>query len=83
MQEFIQQNGGVVATTVLVLISFNFVMSGLKAALEKIKDKTASQVDNKIYAIITKILTISEAIVDWLSGNREHPKDEPSKPSGP
>jgi hypothetical protein len=78
MKEFIAANGGLIATAAMAMIAINLVLSGLKAGLEKIKDKTASDVDNKIYAAISAVSGFLSKILDVIGYNPEH-KDEPKK----
>lgn len=79
MKEFIDTNGGIIATIVVVALAFNAFLSGVSLALEKIKDKTATDKDNKAYEFIGKILNITKWVVDFLSANNEHKKVEPPK----
>lgn len=71
MSALIASNGGLVATIVLASIALNFVLSGIQKALEIIKDKTASKVDNVLYDFVTKAVTVLQKIVDWGSANRK------------
>lgn len=54
------------------VVAFNFFLSGLHKALNVIKDKTKSKIDNKAYAIIGKISEVMQKIVDYIGMNREH-----------
>lgn len=72
MNNFIQSNGGVVSTVILVAMVLNFVMSGLSKALETIKDKTETKTDDKIWAVVNKIAQVLQKIIDWGSANRAH-----------
>lgn len=72
MKEFFSQNGGIVAVVSMIALMLNVFLSGLSKALEIIKDKTATEVDNKAYAFIQKIAVVLQKIVDWSSGNRQH-----------
>lgn len=72
MKEFLAQNGGVVGTVVLVAMVLNFVLSGISKGLEAIMDKTATQADNKAFAIVNKIAAVLQKIIDWTSANRAH-----------
>jgi hypothetical protein len=82
MQEFIAHNGGLMATVALTVMCLNILMTALKTVLEKIKDKTETQADNKMYDIVTKICNILSTVIDWTSANKEHNDDtEPTKPT--
>lgn len=72
MKEFLEQNGGLLQALALVLIAVMSILSGLSKALEIIKDKTASNVDNKIYEWVNKAASALKVVVDWISGNRAH-----------
>jgi hypothetical protein len=72
MKEFIAANGGLIATSALAMISINLVLSGLKAGLEKIKDKTATTVDNKVYDIVNTVSGFLSKILDVIGYNPEH-----------
>lgn len=72
MKEFISQNGGVLSLVVMVAITLNFILSGISKGLEVFKDKTATELDNKVYAILNKVASVLQKIIDWSSGNRQH-----------
>ena len=48
------------------------ILSGASYTLEKIKDLTATQTDNKIAAVVSKIVALLQKVVDFLSANRAH-----------
>lgn len=52
------------------VIAVNLLLSGLSAALAKIKDLTATDLDNRAYAIISKITGLLAKVVDFASANR-------------
>lgn len=72
MTEFIQSQGGLILTVILVATALNLFLSGLGAALDMIKDKTETQLDNQIALVILKITDILKRLVDLLSANRPH-----------
>lgn len=72
MKEFFSQNGGIIAVVSMIALMLNVFLSGLSKALEVIKDKTTTEVDNKAYALIQKIAAVLQKVVDWSSGNRQH-----------
>jgi len=53
-------------------LALNLVLSGLSKALEVIKDKTESKVDDEIYAKLAKVMAILQKVIDWGSANRSH-----------
>lgn len=48
------------------------IMSGLSLALEKIKDLTSTDLDNKTYEMVKKIVAFTQKIVDFLTANLPH-----------
>jgi phage antirepressor YoqD-like protein len=66
MLQWLRDNG------VLTILAVLAVLTGLSAALGMIKDKTASQADNKAYAVISWIAKWLQKLADLLSGNLEH-----------
>jgi len=72
MKEFLAQNGGLLGAIVLVAVCLNLVLSGIAKMLDLIKDKTKTEVDNKIAAILHKVIAVLQKVIDWGSGNREH-----------
>ncbi|RTL05225.1 hypothetical protein EKK58_08740 [Candidatus Dependentiae bacterium] len=70
MLEKIQNNWDLILACV---VGFNFLMSGLHAGLEKIKDLTTStDVDNKAYEIIGKIISFIQKVIDLAVANKAH-----------
>ncbi len=72
MNAFLETNGGLVGSVIVVAMFLNFFLSGLSKALEVIKDKTENKVDDKIYLYVNKAAQIIQKIVDWASANRSH-----------
>lgn len=68
IMEFLQGNS-VVALIISAVIAFNILITGLKKALEYIKDKTASTVDNKLYDFINKVASVLDKVVEFISAN--------------
>lgn len=52
--------------------AFNIALSGIKAGLELIKDKTQSDLDNKAYAAIDKLISFIAKLLDLVGYNPEH-----------
>lgn len=65
---------GLVLKVILVLLIANAVLSGLSVALEKIKDLTKTEADNKAYAVISKIADVLKKVTDFVSANRPNSK---------
>lgn len=72
MSELIQQNGGLLGFVVMVAMALNLLLSGVSKFLDFIKDKTKTEADNKVAAIIHKIAAVLQKIIDWSSANRPH-----------
>lgn len=72
MKEFIAANGGIIAAAAGLMIAVNMVLSGLKQGLEYIKDKTATDVDNKAYALVSSISGFLSKALDVIGYNPEH-----------
>lgn len=69
--EFIEQ-WPLVLQVLAFVAAFNIALSGLKAALDLIKDKTATQVDNKIADVIGKIAGLLSKALDAIGYNPKH-----------
>ena len=54
------------------IIAFNLLLSGFHKALEVIKDKTSTDLDNKLYDIVGKIAQVLQKIIDYIGMNRAH-----------
>lgn len=72
MNAFLETNGGLVGSVIVVAMFLNFFLSGLSKGLEVIKDKTENKVDDKIYVYVNKAAQVLQKIVDWASANRSH-----------
>jgi len=70
--EFLTQNAQLIGTVVLTITCFNILLSSVDTVLEKIKDKTASQLDNKLYAVVHPAVGFLKSVLDFLGANREH-----------
>jgi hypothetical protein len=55
-----------IAIIIASIIGLNLVLQGVKKGLEQIKDKTATDLDNKIYNVINKIASYGEKLVGLL-----------------
>jgi hypothetical protein len=60
-----------------VLLIANIVLAGLDAGLEKVKDLTKTDLDNKAYAIVHALASIVQKAIQ-LIGNRQ-----PAQPATP
>jgi hypothetical protein len=57
---------------IVAIMVFNVIVSGLQKILEIVKDKTATQVDNKLYVAVSKLSSMLSGAADFITGNREH-----------
>lgn len=56
----------------LYVIGFNAALAGIKAGLDKIKDKTASKVDNQTADFLGKVIGWASKIIDIIGFNPKH-----------
>jgi len=61
-----------ITQVILILFFVNAILSGLSVTLEKIKDKTESQWDNKLADYVSKGLGYLQKVVDFISANQKH-----------
>lgn len=54
------------------VVAVNLFLSGLASALYKIKDLTKNDVDNKLYAVVSKASLLLAKVVDFASANIKH-----------
>jgi hypothetical protein len=71
MQEIINK-WPIISQIVIYVMAFNAFMVGLKLALDKIKDSTASNWDNKASEVIGKIVDMINYLIDIISANPKH-----------
>lgn len=69
MMEFIAENGGYLAFIVMVVMMVNFILTGIKKALELVMDKTKTPVDNSIYKVIHAIVSFFDKVIEFLTAN--------------
>lgn len=58
----------------LGIVCVNIALSAAKQVLEVIKDKTATDGDNKAYDLVSKISGYVSKIIDWVTANTQHKK---------
>lgn len=56
----------------MYVVAFNIAIVGVQTALDKIKDVTKSDLDNKVSAILHYGTDILSKILDFLSANKKH-----------
>lgn len=72
MKDFIDAQGGLILTLVFAVTAVNLLLSGVSSFLDFVKDKTPTEIDNKIAVWVHKAVDVSKAIIDFLSANRQH-----------
>jgi len=61
-----------IADIVIYVMAFNVMIMGMQKALDMIKDKTKSNLDNQISAIMHKVTDFLSKGLDWIGANRKH-----------
>lgn len=83
VKDFLTANGGLIGTVVAVLMAYNVLMSAFKVVLQKFVDSTpalkAAKWDNDLLDFATKSTTTVTTVIDWVTGNLEHPDQPPPK----
>jgi hypothetical protein len=70
-KDFISNNQSA-AMVIAMVIAFNMILSGSKSLLAVFKDKTESKVDDKVYAVLDRVLAISMKLLDFIGYNPKH-----------
>jgi hypothetical protein len=65
-------NENFIATIIVIVVAFNGILTALKVFLEKIKDLTKTSLDNKLYAIVSKLTGWIAWLIDLVTANKEH-----------
>lgn len=63
-----------VGQVLFYVVGFNLFLTGLKASLDAIKDKTTSDVDNKVSAFLDKPIKWLAKLIDMVGFNPAHKK---------
>ena len=58
-----------IVSVLLVIYGSNALLTGVKHALEKVKDKTASTLDNRAYGVVSTVSGALSAVIGWLTAN--------------
>lgn len=72
MLEELMQKWPLISEVLMYVVAFNLGLSGLKAAVDSIKDKTANSVDNKVSDVIGKISYWVSKVIDMIGFNPKH-----------
>lgn len=83
MKDFITANGGLIATVIMVLMAVNALIVGLHSALEKLKDATSTDVDNKVYDLTGTIATWIQKVLEIIGAYKPAPKQDDASAAAP
>lgn len=72
MRDFINASGGLLPAVLILVLAMNAFLTGLKSALEYVKDKTVTDADNKVHATLAKVLGFLTSLIDVLTANKPH-----------
>jgi hypothetical protein len=61
-----------ISEVLMYVVAFNLLLSGVKAAVDSIKDKTANSVDNKVSEVIGKASYWVSKVIDMIGFNTKH-----------
>ena len=65
--------GTIVAKIAMVVVCTNLVLSGVHKALEYVKGKTKSTLDDKADSIVLKVIGVLSVASDWLAPRTSAP----------
>jgi hypothetical protein len=68
----LMEENTVIYQILLYVLAVNVLLTGIYNALEYIKDKTKTEVDNKLYAFLGKVITIVQKLIDAVGFNPKH-----------
>jgi hypothetical protein len=71
MENFIQK-WPLISEIIVYVIGFNALLAGIKIALDKIKDVTASSWDNKASELLGKVISFVQKLIDIIGNNPKH-----------
>ena len=72
MQDIIDNAGGIWPAILLIMVCVNMGLGALQKILEKVKDITATETDNKIYGYVSTAVAWISKFLDWVGANRVH-----------
>lgn len=72
IQNFLANNTDVIGAVIAAVIAINLMLSGAQKLLEIVKDKTATDSDNKAHAVLLKVTGFLTKAVEWISANRQN-----------
>jgi hypothetical protein len=72
LNEMVEKAGGIGPSVVLVAVCLNAGLSALSLILDKIKDLTPSDADNKAAEFVKGLVSGVQKVIDFLSANVKH-----------
>lgn len=72
LQKISQSAEGIMLISVMTMIATNLVLTGTSKVLGYLKDKTATQLDNKAFEVINRLLGALHKAIDYVSANASH-----------
>lgn len=76
IKNLLSGEAGVVAQVITILVIVNACLSGLKVALDAIKDHTEATWDNKVADVLATVLKYATKLIDLVQGNLQHKPKE-------
>lgn len=70
--EMVEKAGGIGPAIVLVSVCLNAGLSFVSVVLDKIKDLTPSDADNKAAVVVKSAIGMIQKLIDFLSANVAH-----------
>lgn len=61
-----------ISQVLMYVVAFNLFLSGLKSAVDSIKDKTTSDIDDKASSFLGTAMTWIGKVLDMLGYNPKH-----------
>lgn len=71
LQTFLAGKESTIVMTLAIVYGTNAVLTGVKKMLGRIKDKTESQVDDKIYGVLDKVVGAVDKVIEFLTANSQ------------
>ncbi len=72
MKDFIDSNGGIIPSLLVVSLVMNAFLSFLYVVLGKLKEMIPTDTDNKIWDIVGAFLEGTHKFIEILSANPQH-----------
>lgn len=72
MQEWMNQNGGMMAVVAAVVVCLNIFLSAISVILDRLEKIIPGDEDKKINVYIKSFLSVLAKVIDWVGMNKEH-----------